>query len=513
MRAFVATGYAFLIGSVLGLANIYLGLKLGFVVGVALLTVFALGGSAQFWMRVSGSPQVFSKVDYACFQSLASAMSYGAGTVLATAFSALVLADAMPDKPWLIAFWMSGICVLGCLVAFPFRSLMLRAHPFPSGKIAAQSAKVLLEGKSMALFFGWFTASGIWTLVKNLTDKIPEMLLGFRGWGAGSSTMLWGLGAILGLRTCLSMLLGAVFAFELLPLVWEGHSDRTGQWLAVSMMVSASLADLLRQALQRDPRSKGALAAVMAMWKQLLPMTLLLAAVSIWLFGELAVILIAMVALPFFSLVSMRVTGETDVVPTGALGKLALLLFGVLPGAGAMVGTAVLAGSSAAASDFMTDLRCGEELGCPPRRQLRYQLLGAFVGPLIFVPVVWFVLMPHFPIGGDRFPAPAAQIWLEVWQLTGSTGINLDPGLLAAVGWGATIGLVGSALAAIPRIKRWLPAVVPFAFATFLDPLTTSTMLCGAIAMRFMGDNAWEKAVALVAGESVWIWAAFPFMI
>ncbi len=506
--------YALILGVLLGLANIYLGLKLGFTVGVALLTVFALAGSNHLLLFINQRWSGFSKIEYACYQSLASAMSYGAGTVLATAFAAIVMAKQMPDHPWLIALWLSAICGLGSLVAFSIREKMLANYSFPSGRVAGESVLHILQGRSVRQFFVVFSLSGLWTLIKSLTGWIPEVFLSIRQFGFSSSPMLWGLGAILGMRTCLSMFLGGILAFVLLPYALGAESEKTIQWMSVSAMVVASVGELLMQSLRRkrveqsetdySPRS-------LYVW---LPFVLVIAAVSLAIFRiSWQLLLIAILAIPAFALVSTRVTGETDVVPTGALGKLSLLLFGLIPGlgSGAMVGTAILAGTSAASSDFMTDLRCGDMLSCPPIRQLRYQLVGAVVGPFIFVPIVWYALMSRYELGGPEFPAPAAQIWLDVWALTRDVGLS-DPKISFALGWGALVGCVGMAFSQFHVLKKWMPSIVPMAFAVFLDPVTLLTLLAGAIMGRLMGRRIWDTAIAMVAGESIFIWFSFPFL-
>ncbi|MCB1044295.1 MAG: OPT/YSL family transporter [Acidobacteria bacterium] len=499
--------YSVILGMGFGLANVYIGLKLGFTVGVALLTVFVLGGSVRVFRAFMPKWPGFDAHQYVYYQSLTSAMSYGAGNVLASAFAAMVMSHSIGPHPWLLAIWLSGVCALGCVVTVPMRARLLASYPFPSGRIAGESVQHLLDGKSVRVFFSAFGLSGFWVILQNLVKSMPTGWSLFRQWGVSWSPMLLGLGAILGLRTCLSLLVGAVVAFEVAPVLWAQQAEVIVPWTAVTAMCVASIGELFLQIGADKSAPKLALRDPF-WWRFAVPLSLIVAGLSIWvLHASWLVVVVALGLIVPFAWVSNRVTGETDVVPTGALGKLSLLLLGLLPGAaGAMVGTGVLAGSSSASSDFMTDLRCGQIHECDPKRQFRYQFAGAILGPLIFVPVVWFLIMPRFELGGDEFPAPAGQIWLNVWQFTQREALFADPTINFALGVGLVIGVLAILINRYPRVKAFAPSLVVAAFAAFLDQTTVLTLLAGAGMGRLLGKRVSDVAIAMVAGESVFVW-------
>jgi uncharacterized oligopeptide transporter (OPT) family protein len=87
--------------------------------------------------------------------------------------------------------------------------------------------------------------------------------------------------------------------------------------------------------------------------------------------------------------VACRVTGETDVTPSGTLGQLAQLVFGVVMPGNALANTvaASLSSSTAATSaDLLTDVKAGSLLGATPRQTFLAQLWGVLVGSAVLVP-------------------------------------------------------------------------------------------------------------------------------
>ena len=89
--------------------------------------------------------------------------------------------------------------------------------------------------------------------------------------------------------------------------------------------------------------------------------------------------------------VSCRATGETDMTPSGTLGHVAQLAFGVLMPGNTLTNTmaASLSGNIAASSaDLLTDVKAGTLLGAAPRHTFLAQLWGCVVGSALIVPVL-----------------------------------------------------------------------------------------------------------------------------
>ena len=67
------------------------------------------------------------------------------------------------------------------------------------------------------------------------------------------------------------------------------------------------------------------------------------------------------------------------------------------------------------ASDMMLDLKSGYLVGAIPRRQQFAQFVGAWLGPVIVI-FLMFLLNDQYQIGSDRLPAPQAQALASVTE-------------------------------------------------------------------------------------------------
>ena len=72
-----------------------------------------------------------------------------------------------------------------------------------------------------------------------------------------------------------------------------------------------------------------------------------------------------------------------------------------------IVGAAICLAISQA-SDMMLDLKSGYLVGAVPRRQQMAQFIGAWLGPIVVIGLV-FVLHSQYGLGSDRLPAPQGQ--------------------------------------------------------------------------------------------------------
>jgi uncharacterized oligopeptide transporter (OPT) family protein len=114
-----------------------------------------------------------------------------------------------------------------------------------------------------------------------------------------------------------------------------------------------------------------------------------------------------------------------------------------------MVGAATCVAMSQA-TDLMLDLKTGYLVGATPRMQQFGQFIGAWLGPIVVIFVI-FVLHEAFTLGSDRLPAPQGQALASMVE--GILGGNVPTekyvagavlgGMLSAVigGLGITVGL------------------------------------------------------------------------
>ena len=198
--------------------------------------------------------------------------------------------------------------------------------------------------------------------------------------------------------------------------------------------------------------------------------------VKLWL-GALAVPLVFV-----FTLIGVNSTALTSITPTGAMGKLTQLTYGVLDPGNIKTNlmTAGITGEvSSNASNLLMDIKPGYMLGAKPRQQAMGHVLGILAGALVAVPVFYLVFLQGGPseLVKDQYPMPAVTIWKAVAEVL-TKGLS---NLAMSARWAALVGgLLGLALEGIriaTKGRFWvsavgvgLAAVIPFntCFAMFL---------------------------------------------
>ncbi|RMG93417.1 MAG: hypothetical protein D6705_18775 [Deltaproteobacteria bacterium] len=234
----------------------------------------------------------------------------------------------------------------------------------------------------------------------------------------------------------------------------------------------------------------------------------------VWGFGVPAFVAFVAVALAALLVpIAVRVTGETDVTPSGPLGKLAQLVAGIVaPGAPA-VGVAaagISAGAATAAGELMTDLRLGRDLGAEPRTQAVRQAAGLLLGIACVVPVYLWGLVPDpAALGGADVPVPAAQVWRAVAALLAGGLAVLPAGAAEAFLVAVTAATVATwAGVRMPRIGRWIPSFVGVGLGCVLPPMTSMGFAVGGLAVAAVRSARWRRglgaaAAGALAGEGV----------
>jgi hypothetical protein len=104
-----------------------------------------------------------------------------------------------------------------------------------------------------------------------------------------------------------------------------------------------------------------------------------------WWMGILAVVVTF-----FLSIVAARATGETDITPIGAMGKITQLTYAVITpripvdqfATTNLMTASITSGAASHAADLLTDLKSGYLLGGNPRKQTLSQMFGVIAGTL-----------------------------------------------------------------------------------------------------------------------------------
>ena len=221
----------------------------------------------------------------------------------------------------------------------------------------------------------------------------------------------------------------------------------------------------------------------------------------------------------FLAIVACRVTGESDITPVGAMGKMTQLAFGAIAPTNIVTNlmtASVTAGAAGSSADLLTDLKSGYLLGANPRKQFIAQFLGIFTGVLVVVPAFYLIIPNASVLGTTKWPAPSAQVWAAVARLLAHGIHSLHPTMQMGMLVG---GLIGIALPLLEKIlSRLAPKLCPFVPSAtgvglaFVIPFFNSlSMFLGAFIVLIMEKTTpklAEKYVipvssGVIAGESI----------
>ncbi len=572
------TWRAILMGAVLGcvmsLTNIYIGLKTGWSLGVA-ITACILSFTIWRGLRTVGFVKSdFSILENNCMQSTATAAGYSVGGTMISAIAAMMMITGTSMGFWTLVSYNVALAVLGVVMAVPMKRQMINIEQlkFPSGVAcaetlrslhasgdeAARKARALGIAGGLGALVAWVRDATFTFMPWNMPSSVPFGSLAVQGIPLTRLTMSWDMGlimiaagAIIGFKVAWSMLLGAIVNYLLMVPSAIHRGDivalnagagigfrditRWSLWTGVSMMVVSSIVMLFLNggAILRAFSGLGAmfgretagrdedrLAAIEVPNSWMAIGLAISSVIVIYMLGHIWHVrwwmsLVAIAMTFVLSLVACRATGETDTTPTGAMGKVVQLTYGVLAPADMttnLMTASVTANSAGCAADLLTDLKSGYLLGANPRKQFLAQVAGILPGAIV-VGLAWRYLVPNADVlGTDRFPAPAAQVWKAVAELL-SKGVDSVP-VTARVGafFGAFFGLaLPLAERAFPKARRFIPSPTGFGLAVVMQGFNAISMFVGALVVVVL-ERAKPKladtyvipvASGLIAGESL----------
>ncbi len=592
------------LGFLLSFTNIYVGLKTGWLLGVALTACIL---SYTIWnalMALGFAKTPMSILENNCMQSTASAAGYSTGNTLVTAIPAVLLLSVTPENPggthirWYVLMgWVFCLAILGTALAIPLkRSLINRERlKFPSGTAAAvtlqglyaqgdqaaRRAKVLFTAMLSAMVLPLIRDLHVFGQGKDKHALIPDSsnvfdflghlfpnVAAFHASGARADQhdartahdwnlsfqhdgVLIAAGALTGLRTTTWMMVGGyILAFWLGPYALDAafvnssgvtvyavsspHKawKEIGIWLGAPILVSSSLVAFAAQGKTMVRAAKQLLGASAditehdARTKDVeVPVSWFGAGVAVagigiiliaWAFFEVPPHfgLLAVMMTLVLGVVACRATGETDITPGSAMGKIMQLTYGVLipqSSTANLMTAGITSGAGLAAADLLTDLKSGYLLGAHPRRQFLAQAFGVITGTIASV-LCYFTLVPNAQALEKNFPAPGAQAWKAV-ALVFKSGIeNLHPLARTLIPWGLAIGAVLGVLELLlPKYKKWLPSANGIGFGLILPFANPVSFFLGALIAwgaeaknkKWTEDYVVPIAAGAIAGESI----------
>lgn len=549
-----------ILGSVLSLTNLYASLKMGWAFGVALTAGII---SFAVWdilvrLRIAKSPMTI--LENTCMQSSASSAGYSTGGTLTSAVAALLLLTGTHMPLHLLMIWVFFLAVLGVTMAIPMKRQMLNIEQikFPDSIATAETLKVLYShgskamGQAKALFYaGAFACVNVIGMAfggEQWLMALQKSALG--GWFHRTVYLKWdlmfiGAGAIIGMKTSLSLFIGGTICWMFfVPWVQSQglldasctYRDAVGWtlWGGTACMVVSSLISFLFQwkSIIRSFSSLGSMFSfgkkkqknISDIEKVETPMSWFLLGqfVSLVALGYLAHVSfgvsywlssLAVIMSFFLALVVCRITGEANITPTGAMGKVTQLAFGAIaPGqvTANLMAANITAGAAASSADLLVDLKVGYLLGANPRKQFIAQFSGIFLGTIVSV-LAFRTLVPDVN-ALESFNAPGARTWAATAEALSMGFSHLHPLKVQSIIWG---GLLGAALTLVPRYFRkcgaWLPSPIGFGLAWAIQWNDSFLFFVGAL-IGWWAEGKWKEksrefkiptASGLIAGASL----------
>jgi OPT family oligopeptide transporter len=570
LRAIVA---GMLIGAVMCLSNIYVFFKTGWSMGVTLTACILAWAVFKALAAAKLTKEPLGVLENNALTTVASGAGFMTGGGNMAAFGALLMVttDRPPSIP--IIFWFAAIAALGVFAAIPIKRQLIDEEklPFPTGTATAETLRSIhagdagsdVEGGKKARALAW--SAGFGAVVAFLRDakapwmpfnlpgaiELPVTLAGkaLKEWTLSLKTevVLLAAGALMSFRTGWSLLLGGGLTYVVLApaLLESGAITGTGYkaivawtlWPGAAVLVGSGLTTFALD-YKSVARSLSGLAAMLPGRKAPPPSAadaesdecpawwfpagfVALSPVVIFLMGWLFHIpfwagLIAVPLAVLMGFVAARVTGETDVTPTKALGPVTQLLYGVLtPGnlSGNIMSANVTGGIGLHAADLLTTLKTGKLLGASARQQAQAQLFGVVAGAVVVVPAFNLIIPDPSLLGGETWPAPSCLVWAGVSKAF-ANGIGALPESARTAVWvGLALGVV-LALAerlAPKHLKAFVPSPSGLGIAMVIPGSNAIAMFLGsAIAelMRRKRPALAERLVVpvssgLIAGESL----------
>ena len=565
------------IGAVMCLSNLYVFFKTGWSMGVTITAAILSFALFQLFhglgRLVNRSVTPLSALENNALITVSSGAGFMTGGGNMAAFGALLMVTTLRPDPTAMIFLFGAIAALGVFTAIPIKRQLINhaGLAFPTGKATAETLHAIHgasdgtgggEGIQQARSLGlaalfaaavaWFRDATAPWMPFNLPHAFPLGInIGGRpaaDWTLSLKTevVLIGAGALMSFRTGWSLLLGGLLTYAFLApalvakgvigavsykaivgwTVWPGAAILVASgltsfaldWRSVGRSFSGITSIFTKKPVDHvaDPMDAiecpgwwfpagfmvlGPIVVILMTWLFQIP----------WWAGIIAVPLAVVMGF-----VASRVTGETDVTPTKALGPVTQLLYGVMtPGnlSGNIMSANVTGGIGLHAADLLTTLKTGWLLGANPRAQFYAQLFGVLAGAAVVVPAFNILIPDPTVLGTDAWPAPSCLVWAGVSKaFAGGVGA-LDS--LARMGIGIGLAL-GVALALLERfapkpLKAFVPSPSGLGIAMVIPGSNAIAMFIGALGAKIANDSNPEFArkyvvpvsSGLIAGESL----------
>lgn len=533
-----------LIGVVMCISNLYVFFKTGWSMGVTITAAILAWGTFKILGAARLDRKPLGPLENNALTTVASGAGYMTGGGNMAAYGALMMiivatptAMQRPSTPALVV-WFAVIAALGVFIAIPIKRQLINKEgvAFPTGTATALTIKSLHAtgggGASQAKALGYASLFGAvlawlrdgWKLIPDaLPNPITHAGHTLAEWTLTLKTevVLIGAGALMSFRTGWSLLLGGVLTYGILApaLLDQGQINaasykeivKWSMWPGAGLLVGSGLTQfaldykalgrafsglgkILRK--DRDATAVEGIAAIEspdwwfpAAFAVLAPIIVFLMVVLFEIPVWAGIIAVCLAVLMGF--VAARVTGETDVTPTKALGPVTQMAFGAMaPGQlpANIMGANVTGGAGLHAADLLQTLKTGWLLGGKPRHQLYAQLFGVLVGAVIVVPAFGILFPDPSVLGKDQWPAPSCVVWKGVSEVV-VDGVGRLPSsaqLALVIGIVLGIGLALLERVAPKYLKTYLPSANGLGIAMVIPGSNCIGMFLGAAAAEML---------------------------
>jgi len=511
-----------LIGGVMCLSNLYVFFKAGWSMGVTITACILAFALFELLRAMRLTKNDFTILENNAMASVASAAGYMTGGGNMAAYGALLMITAIrPDPIWMM-IWFGVIATMGVFAAIPIKRQLINREKlaFPTGTATAATlqtihdashatdgagqgknagkskAKVLGGAALVAALMAFFRDAKTSWMPFNLPASfpLPFSIAGkaAKDWtfSLKSELILVGAGALMSFRTGWSMLLGAIGCYAVMApqLLADGKITEVSYkaivnwtlWPGAAILVASGLTSFLLdyKSIGRTLQGMSRIFSAKKNKSETDPLRdiecpewwfpagfILLSPVVVGLMMFLFQIPLwaGIIALPLsvvMGFIAARVTGETDITPTKALGPVTQAIFGFLsPGniTGNIMSANVTGGIGLHAADLLTDLKSGYLLGANPRQQFKAQLFGVVAGALVVVPAFWLIIPDPAMLGTEEWPAPACLVWAGVSKAFSEGLGGMPVGTASATLAGFILGI------ALALAERFAPRkAIPF---------------------------------------------------
>jgi len=570
LRAVIA---GVVVAAIMGASYPYVVLKLGFGPNVSVVAAFF--------------GYLFLGILFKNFSRWENNIVQTAGTSAAqTAFMCVILAafDLLNQKPelnyhfsphWYESFlWLTFASLLGILLAVPLRSHYVEEEnlTYADGVAAAETIIVLdargeeAKRAARALFLATIASGIVWFLTTKWggrmfgIDMIAEDWLGFltgdaeqpglipetvfatmggltvAPMGAGFSVSLLGLGSgmIVGNRINVSMAVGGIISWIILPPILKDHGIISVlargkvllwvMWPGTGMLIAGGLTALfLKYKTLLRTFSTMSTKAVQTgdVPLKLIGLGAALSSVALvitqYAFFDLPIwmTLIAIVLSVPLMLVGLRVLGETNWGPISQLTNMMQAVFaGLMPhNLTANLASSGTTGTIATQSEaIMQDYKAGHIIGSTPRFLTYSQLIAAPIGALA-VALVYPQLKELYGVGGHGLSAPISIRIAGFAEVLSQGFHKLPPYALEAMLVGAVVGIaITLGEQKLPKhVAKWLPSATGLGIGMMVPGAVVFVMVLGGLLMSLwtkLDKNSADKlgmplASGLIAGEAV----------